>query len=205
MKLFSLFGGRKREAASSPARSDHPAVAAVASSAPRGSSAMTSQYDPQLAKLLVGLCEQTYIQYGKGPPPGNNGKITVPPGYTQIASFVAPEIELSSHPTHLAPLSTIDWQHIRSSAELRARYGSLVDVYFGFALTSASYNIIALRGTRSDFEWTVDASIPQVPVPLVWFDHDKLEWERVYIGFLVLFGLLAGQVLAAAKHFNTYV
>ena len=36
---------------------------------------MTSQYDPQLAILLAGLCEQTYIQYQNGPPPNNNGKI----------------------------------------------------------------------------------------------------------------------------------
>src|SRR5262245_34714200 len=171
MKLFSLFAGKRRGVADSSAQGGQAVTAPVAGSAQMGSSAMTSQYDPQLAKLLVGLCEQTYIQYQNGPPPGNDGKITLPQGYTQVASFVAPEIDLTSHPAQLAPLSALDWQHIRSSAELRARYGSLGDVYFGFALTSTRYNIIALRGTRSDFEWTVDASIPQVPVPLVWY-HD---------------------------------
>jgi triacylglycerol lipase len=163
---------------------------------------MISQYDPRLAILLAGLCEQTYVQYQNGPPPGNNGKITVPQGYTQIASFVAPEIDLSSHPAHLGPLSPIDWQRIRSSAELRARYGGLGDVYFGFALTSVKNNIIALRGTRTDFEWTVDASMPQVPLPFGWYEHHKFELARVHLGFLVLFALLADQVLAAANKFN---
>jgi len=163
---------------------------------------MPSQYDPQLAILLAGLCEQTYIQYGNGPPPANNGKITVPQGYTQVASFVAPEIEPSSHPSQLGRLGTIDWQHIRSSAELRARYGSLGDVYFGFALTSAKNNIIALRGTRTDFEWLIDVTMPQVPVPLVWYHHHKFELARVHAGFLLLFGMLAEQVLAAARNFN---
>jgi hypothetical protein len=163
---------------------------------------MTSQYDPQLAILLAGLCEQTYVQYQNGPPPGNNGKITVPQGYTQIASFVAPEIDLPSYPAQLGPLSAINWRGVRSSAELRARYGSLGDVYFGFALTSTNNNVIALRGTRTDFEWTVDASIPQVPLPYGWYEHGKFELARVHLGFLVLFALLADQVLAAAKNFK---
>jgi hypothetical protein len=44
--------------------------------------------------------------------------------------------------------------------------------------------------------------MPQVPVPLVWYHHHKLELARVHAGFLLLFGLLADQVLAAAKNFN---
>jgi len=102
---------------------------------------MPSQYDPQLSILLAGLCEQTYIQYGNGPPPANNGKITVPQGYTQVASFIAPEIpdiELSLQSSRVHPLSSVDWAQIRSSAELRARFAAFRDVYFGFALTSAN-------------------------------------------------------------------
>ena len=85
IKLFSFLAGKKRAAASSPPRSDRPTVAPSASSAQVKASSMPSQYDPQLAILLAGLCEQTYIQYGNGPPPANNGKITVPQGYTQVA------------------------------------------------------------------------------------------------------------------------
>ena len=167
---------------------------------------MPSQYDPQLAILLAGLCEQTYIQYGNGPPPANNGKITVPQGYTQIASFIAPEIpdiELSLQSSRVHPLSSVDWAQIRSSAELRARFAAFRDVYFGFALTSTNNNIIALRGTRTQFEWAIDASLPQVPVPLFWYHHQKFEVARVHLGFLVLFALLADQVLEAAKGFNS--
>ena len=166
---------------------------------------MPSQYDPQLSILLAGLCEQTYIQYGNGPPPANNGKITVPQGYTQVASFIAPEIpdiELSLQSSRLHPLGSVDWAQIRSSAELRARFAGFREVYFGFALTSANNNIIALRGTRTDFEWGIDASLPQVPVPLVWYHNGKFELARVHLGFLVLFALLADQVIEAAKLFN---
>src|SRR5258707_15124840 len=54
-----------------------------------------SGYDPVLSNLLVQACELTYVQYKNGPPPGNNGNIKAPAGYTQIASFTAPEIDLS--------------------------------------------------------------------------------------------------------------
>src|SRR5262245_22469822 len=157
IKLFSFLTGKKRAVASPSPRSDHPAVAAPsASSTQVESSSMPSQYDPQLAILLAGLCEQTYVQYQNGPPPANNGKITVPQGYTQVASFIAPEIpdiELSLQPSRVHPLSNVDWAQIRSSAELRAHFAGFRDVYFGFALTSAKNNIIALRGTRTPFEW----------------------------------------------------
>ncbi|MGA3294776.1 MAG: lipase family protein [Candidatus Acidiferrales bacterium] len=161
---------------------------------------MSTQYDPQLSILLASLSEQTYVQYRNGPPPGNNGKIDVPTGYTQIASFVAPEVTPSSK---LNQLSDIAWGDIRGSAELRARFAGIADVYFGFALTSPSQNIIALRGTQSDFEWALDSAIPQVPVPLVWYSHGKFQQARVHLGFLVFFILLAEQIFDAAKQFNT--
>jgi triacylglycerol lipase len=77
-------------------------------------------------------------------------------------------------------LGSVDWAQIRSSAELRARFAAFRDVYFGFALTSANNNIIALRGTRTDFEWGIDLTMPQVPVPLVWYHHFEL--ARVHLG-----------------------
>jgi triacylglycerol lipase len=167
-----------------------------------------SNYDPSLSKLLVNVCELTYVQYKNGPPPGNNGNIQPPPGYTQIASFTAPEIDLSelkllSQSTQAGPLVSRD---IQGSAEVRARISALFpgiqDVYFGFALTSSSYNIIGLRGTQSDFEWALDAAIPQVPVPLVWYSDGKFQFAQVHLGFLIFFAMLADQILAAAKQFN---
>lgn len=165
-------------------------------------------YDTTLSKLLAQACKLTYVQYQNGPPPGNNGNIKAPPGYTQIASFTAPEIDLSklrllNQATQAGPLLT---KNIQGSAEVRERVSALFpgiqDVYFGFALTSSSYNVIALRGTQSDFEWALDATIPQVPVPLVWYNDGKFQLAQVHLGFLIFFAMLADQILAAAKQFN---
>jgi triacylglycerol lipase len=170
-----------------------------------------SSYDPNLSNLLVQVCELTYVQYKNGPPPGNNGNIQAPTGYTQIASFTAPEIDLSklkllSLSAQAGPLAPLAWQNIQSSAEVcervNALFPSLQDVYFGFALTSSSYNVIGLRGTLSDFEWALDATIPQVPVPLVWYNDGKFQLAKVHLGFLIFFAMLADQILAAAKQFN---
>jgi triacylglycerol lipase len=167
-----------------------------------------SDYDPNLSNLLVEACELTYVQYGL--PPQKHGEIKPPAGYTQIASFMAPEIDLSklkllSLSAQAGPAPLV-WQNIQSSAEVRASvhalFPSLQDVYFGFALTSSTCNVIALRGTQSDFEWTLDATIPQVPVPLVWYSDGKFQFAKVHLGFLIFFAMLADQILAAAKQFN---
>lgn len=166
-----------------------------------------SSYDPVLSNLLVEVCELTYVQYKNGLPPGNNGKIQPPTGYTQIASFTAPEIDLSKlkllQSAQAGPLVS---RETTGSAEVRARvkalFPNLQDVYFGFALTSSSYNIIGLRGTLSDFEWALDATIPQVPVPLIWYSDGKFQLAKVHLGFLIFFAMLADQILAAAKQFN---
>ncbi|HKT51389.1 MAG TPA: lipase family protein [Candidatus Angelobacter sp.] len=168
-------------------------------------------YDTTLSKLLAQVCELTYVQYKNGPPPGNNGKITPPTGYTQIASFTAPEINptqvrLLNQSPLAGPLPPLVTQNIQSSAQVQDRVHTLFpqiqDVYFGFALTSSAYNIIALRGTQSDFEWALDATIPQVPVPLVWYNDGKFQVAQVHLGFLIFFAMLADQIVTAAKQFN---
>lgn len=165
-------------------------------------------YDATLSKLLAQVCELTYVQYKNGPPPGNNGKITPPPGYTQIASFTAPEIDLaelkllslSSLPGAAGQPEPLVSKNIQTSAQVREQVSALFpgiqNVYFGFALTSSSYNIIGLRGTQSDFEWALDAAIPQVPVPLVWYNNGKFQFALVHLGFLIVFAMLADQILA---------
>lgn len=168
-------------------------------------------YDTTVSKLLVQTCELTYVQYKNGPPPANNGKIKPPNGYTQIASFTAPEIDLTqlrllNQSTLAGPLPPVVSKHTQSSAEVQNRvhtlFPQLQDVYFGFALTSSTYNIIALRGTQSNFEWALDATIPQVPVPIVWYNHGKFQAAQVHLGFLIFFAMLADQIIAAAKQFN---
>jgi triacylglycerol lipase len=168
-------------------------------------------YDTTLSKLLAQVCELTYVQYKNGPPPGNNGNIQPPTGYTQIASFTAPEINptqvrLLNQSILAGPLPPLVPQNIECSAQVQDRVHTLFpqiqDVYFGFALTSSTYNIIALRGTQSDFEWVLDATIPQVPVPLVWYNHGKFQLAQVHLGFLIFFAMLADQIVEAAKQFN---
>jgi triacylglycerol lipase len=159
---------------------------------------MRAQYDPQLSILLAYLSEQAYVQYKNGPPPGNNGQIVVPVGYTQIASFTAPEISAAS----LRQFGTVAWEGIATSAEVRTLFPGIADVYFGFALTSSLQNIIVLRGTQSDFEWVVDATLPQVPLPLVWYHDGRFQLARAHVGFVVMIALLAEQILGAAKQFN---
>ena len=160
---------------------------------------MSSSYDPQLAIALANFSEITYTQYHNGPPPGNDGTIDPGPGYTQIASFTAPEIERS---TSVTRLSDVAWNQVARSADIRSRFAGIGDVYFGFALTSATHNVIALRGTQSDFEWMLDGTIPQVPVPLVWYANGQFQLALVHLGFLTLACLLADQIISAAKQFD---
>lgn len=168
-------------------------------------------YDATISKLLAQTCELTYVQYQNGLPPGNNGNIQPPTGFTQIASFTAPEISLTQlkllNQSPLAgPLPPLVSQNIQTSAQVCDRVHTLFpqvqDVYFGFALTSSTCNVIALRGTQSDFEWVLDATIPQVPVPLVWYSNGKFQLAQVHLGFLTFFAMLADQIVTAAKQFN---
>jgi triacylglycerol lipase len=66
----------------------------------------------------------------------------------------------------LAGSPTFTGTRLAEAPTVRSRFASIGDVYFGFALTSSSHNIIALRGTQSDFEWLLDTAMPQAPVPL---------------------------------------
>lgn len=165
---------------------------------------MTTNYDPGLSKTLAAVCELTYKQYHNGPPPGNDGSITPPPGYTQTSKFTAPELDFSNS-KHLERFKSIDTATLGSddSDALRKAAIGLQDVYFGFTLTSATNNIIALRGTKNMFEWIMDATIPQVPIPLVWYSHDKLKTAKAHLGFLILLAFLIEQILDAAKQFDT--
>jgi hypothetical protein len=171
------------------------------------------ELDLTLTGLLAELSALSYVQYEKGlADPSYDGAIQPPPGYVQTASFKAPElwpgeskllIAAQSHkvePTNAAALSSL-------AASLRIR-----DVYFGFALApvskgggQAAGNVIVLRGTQSIQEWVEDVlgSAYQLPVPLVWFDHGSLKLARAHAGFLIAYAFLYGQVLAAAKAFDT--
>lgn len=150
-------------------------------------------YDVELSKLLVELSELTYVQYE------NDGKISLPPGFLQIASFKAPEIDIKAK----WPLySKLDWQDVISIREVIAIEKPFKDVYFGYAATSSKYNVIALRGTKSNFEWIMDAAIPQVPVPLFWYSNEGFKQAKVHLGFLIFYVFLVEQIIEACNQFN---
>lgn len=162
----------------------------------------SSNYEPKLSKLLAGCCELTYVQYDNGKPPSNDGKIDPPSGYTQIASFQGPELNFNRD---LKKFFGLDFAGLSGdqTEELEQRAADIQNVYFGYALTSSQYNIIALRGTRSIFEWIMDTTIPQVEVPEAWFNNRKFEQTRVHMGFLILFLFLVEQILDAAERFDS--
>jgi predicted lipase len=157
-------------------------------------------YNTDISKIMVQMCELTYQQYAKGtPPPGNKGIVTMPSGFTQIASFTAPEFELKDNLQFFHTKQGID---LTNSKAIASSLISTKVVYFGFAATSANYNVIALRGTQSDFEWLMDILIPQVPVPLIWFSDGKFQLAKVHLGFLTIFAFLWEQISAAAGKFD---
>jgi hypothetical protein len=156
-------------------------------------------YNADISKIMVQMSELTYVQYKKGNPPDYKGNVTMPSGFTQIASFTAPEFELKDNQEFFHNEHEIDFT---DSKAISASLLSKKVVYFGFAATSANYNVIALRGTQSDFEWLVDSLIPQVPVPLVWYIDGKFKLAKVHLGWLIFFGFLWEQIRNAAEKFD---
>jgi len=157
-------------------------------------------YDTNLSQQMAAFCELTYQQYQNGLPPANNGSVPMPTGFTQIASFTAPEISLNS--ANLAAYKKVQWQTLTTSNEIKPMAVGVQDVYFGFAATSATYNVVAVRGTRSTFEWALDADIPQVPVPLVWYHNGNFEVAKVHMGFLIAYSFLVEQIITACQQFD---
>lgn len=56
--------------------------------------------------------------------------------------------------------------------------------------------------TKSDFEWLIDATIPQVPVPLAWYGKGGFALARVHVGILAILCMLAEQIIAAGEQFD---
>jgi triacylglycerol lipase len=188
-----------------------------------------AQYDPAVATSMANLSEWTYWQYEQGiANPSFDGAIPAQPGYTQVASFTAPEIDFGAVEARLKArfpqLATGGSSSLAADASLqqalsqvltdRVAVNQLVTgdptgvaaglrtVFYGFALADAGAgnHVIALRGTRSTFEWLEDALAFQVPIPLAWFnDEDKVRLAQAHFGFLLVFAFLAEQIQAASK------
>ena len=162
---------------------------------------MPSQYDPQLAILLAGLCEQTYIQYGNGPrrqQRQDHGSPGLHPGRLLHRSRDR-AVDRSLRPLH--PLSSVDWAHTlecgasralcripRRLFRVRAHLGELQHHRAARHAhpVRVGHRRLAAAGSRA----TRLVSPPEIRA------------GACHLGFLVLFALLADQILEAAKGFN---
>jgi hypothetical protein len=184
-------------------------------------------YDNAQSIFLSCLVAQAVQQFET-----NQGSITPPAGWKQIAAFQAPELTLSDavqkflamHPqiaSRVAALGPADADPalnaqvsaaLTDPVMLQALAVGVRKVFFGFALvpdtgdTSSkpgNSNVAVFRGTQTTQEWVFDATGFQVPVPLVWFSHGSFSLAKVHLGFLIQYALLADQVAAATAQFDS--
>ncbi len=150
---------------------------------------MTAAYERDTSQLLADFVGLAYEQFQTG-----NPQVTLPQGWTQTASFLAPEIDfgrLVATPAMTAAAEQLDPVAMRA-AGLAA---GVRDVPFGFAARGPAFDVIVLRGTRTAEEVVIDLTGVQVPVPVLW----DLKLAKVHLGFLILFGFLYAQLQAAAR------
>jgi triacylglycerol lipase len=157
---------------------------------------------------LAQACQLCYLQYAKGiEDPKYDGAITPPEGYRQIAVFTAPDLSLTNRraPVQLRKFLTlrellqIDLTNLR---DLENLVEGVKKVYFGFTLEAvdgSGNGIVAFRGTQALFEWLMDATFIQVPLPVVWFAGAKANIAKAHFGFLFLYAFLVRQIIAAVS------
>jgi triacylglycerol lipase len=165
-------------------------------------------YNPQTAVRLAKVCQLGYEQYARGiEDPNYDGAITPPKGYCQIAAFTAPDLSLTDRKTPEQLKKVLDLRELRqidltNLDILEHLVEGVKKVYFGFALAAADGSgngIIAFRGTQALFEWLMDATFIQVPLPIVWFTGAKLKLTNAHFGFLFLYAFLVRQIIEAVS------
>lgn len=193
--------------------------------------ASATGYQPSTATFLSSMVGLAYDQFANPAWNGQIPAGQVPAGYAQVAAFKVPEIDLdaavdqflAAHP-ELMPLVTTDVTDLSAAdaTALNAQLSSALQdpvllgqiaagstpQWFGFALapTAANLgapNVIAIRGTRTAYEWVIDATAVQVPIPFGWYSDGKFKLARVHLGFLILFAYLAPQIVAATGEFTS--
>lgn len=178
-------------------------------------------YNAQAALQMAQMSAITYAQYDKNEGDLSKLKADLPlplqnalAGYRQVATLYAPEIDITDeahvktvlsmrqmlseqNESHPALLSTSHYASVLKTIE---SHFNLKKVLFGFALKptgdddNALGNVIALRGTRSPFEWMIDALALQVPYDLM--DKSK---GSVHAGFAALNFILLAQLMTTLE------
>ena len=162
-----------------------------------------SPYDVNMALLLGQCCMLTYTQYMDNIAftPGGDANI-------DLSYLTADPNTPSSDFTQTAAFTWNEPLGFGAENEVASAYRT---VMFGFALETPNYNIIALRGTQTYYEWIEDLSA--IPSTFYLNQTDKTQGS-VHGGFLNLYasgtssstprpsGTLADQVQQAAMGFS---
>ncbi|MDX2241368.1 MAG: lipase family protein [Leptolyngbyaceae cyanobacterium bins.302] len=152
-------------------------------------------YDRAISKLLIRCSHLGMEQFERGQRDSRfNGAIGALnsydkafDSYTQTASFTA---TLDATTTLLPNLGNIGDRIVRRVISPRR-------VFIGFALTSATHNIIVFRGTSNPKEWIANFQARQSV-----YRQSGLIRGKVHTGFLRLYNQLSNQVRSAANRFN---
>lgn len=155
----------------------------------------TSGYDRQISGLLVRCCDLAVEQYQWSRSDANfDGSIRALAeyreyapfleAYTQVASFRVAELDFSSTATAAAKANPVAL--------------SIEEVFFGYALTSDTGNIIALRSSQTETEWITNIAAQQAN-----FMRRQPEYGQVHAGFQFFYERLTAQIRRVVEQFDS--
>lgn len=158
-----------------------------------------SGYDRAMSGTLIRCCGLAVEQFLASQADSNyDGSLKTLPSYTaafdrytQIASFRAAQLNLSEQETHP---SIATKSAATEFADVAIR---LQEVFFGYALTSATHHIIALRGTQTETEWLGNVSSRQVS-----FRTREPQHGRIHRGFQLAYERIITQVRRILPQLN---
>jgi triacylglycerol lipase len=124
-----------------------------------------------------------------------------------MAAFTAPDLSLTNCKAPGELKRVLDLRELRqidltNLGDLEDLVAGVKKVYFGFALKAVDGSgnaIIAFRGTQALFEWLMDATVIQVPLPMIWFTGVKLKFANAHFGFLFLYAFLIRWIIEAGS------
>lgn len=155
-------------------------------------------YDRQISDILVRCCGLAVEQYLYSQKDSSyDGSIQALAGYSaefgrykQVASFRAAQLSLSEQESPLLNQPVV----AAKSAEVAI---SVSEVFFGYALTSDTHNIIALRGTLTENEWLGNITARQVN-----FRNREPQYGKVHQGFQTTYEKIITQIRRTLPQLN---
>jgi hypothetical protein len=158
-------------------------------------------YDRQLSALLVRACALAVEQFQHSlSHPDYDGNLSILSEfspfarYRQVASFRGVDLSFSdAHP----PQTDQSSQVANKTLDPGAVAISVNEVFFGYALTSDTNNIIALRGTQTGNEWLGNLSARQVSLR-----PRQPQYGRVHRGFQATYERIITQIKRAVPQLN---